>query len=245
MSGAAHANRTANVQHAIKHLDCDCHLTRTTCVFTRMQRISNDALVASNRRFDFRTSVVAGCFLPIHAPMFSDRTNVRIPLGRSGRCGWSRHGCLAWRNEDSDVRILDANGVENMGSIVCSAARGRSWRIVQLLQQWLDMRSVLNVLVGQVKGDDLTIIGVDADMKFAPGLALRGSVFFKQSFARSTKLQSRAVDDQMQFACSRTWQVLNRHPTSPAAERRMIGNGKIDLQQFHDRADQPFALTQS
>src|SRR5208337_2653845 len=29
------------------------------------------------------------------------------------------------------------------------------------------------------------------------------------------------------------------------AERRMIGNGKIDLQQFYDRADQPFALTQS
>ena len=179
MSGDAHANRTANFQHAIKHLDCDFHLTQTTCVFTRTQRIPNDALVASNRRFDFRTSIVAGCFLPIHAPMFSDRTNVRIPLGRSGRCGWSQHGCLAWRNDESDVRISAANGVENMDSIVCSVARERSWRIVQLLQQWLDMRSVVNFLVGQVKGDDLTIVGVDADMKFAPGSALRGSVFFE------------------------------------------------------------------
>ena len=92
-----------------------------------------------------------------------------------------------------------------MGSIVCSVAHERSWRIVQLLQQWLDMRSVVNFLVGQVKGDDLTIVGVDADMKFAPGSALRGSVFFEQPFARSTKLQSRAVDNQMQLACSRTW----------------------------------------
>ena len=70
MSGDVHADRTAKFQHAIKHLDCDFHLTQTTCVFTRTQRIPNDALVASNRRFDFRTSIVAGCFLPIHAPMF-------------------------------------------------------------------------------------------------------------------------------------------------------------------------------
>ena len=67
------------------------------------------------------------------------------------------------------------------------------------------MRSVVDFLVGQVKGDDLTIVRVDADMKFAPGSALRSSVLFKQPFARSTKLQSRAVADQMQFAYSRTW----------------------------------------
>src|SRR5208282_2835638 len=195
MSGDAHADRTAKFQHAIKHLDRDFHLTQATCVFTRTQRIPNDALVASNRRFDFRTSIVAGCFLPIHTPMFIDQTKVRIPLGRNGRCGWSEHGSLAWRNDESDVRISDANGVENLGSIVRSVAHERSWRIVQLLQQWLDIRSVVDFLVGQVKGDDLTIVGVDANMKFAPGPALRGSVFFEQPFARSTKLQSRAVDD--------------------------------------------------
>ena len=32
MSGDAHADRTAKFQHAIKHLDCDFHLTQTTCV---------------------------------------------------------------------------------------------------------------------------------------------------------------------------------------------------------------------
>jgi sulfoxide reductase heme-binding subunit YedZ len=31
-----------------QHLDCDFQLTQTTCVFTRTQRIPNDALVASN-----------------------------------------------------------------------------------------------------------------------------------------------------------------------------------------------------
>ena len=59
MSGDAHADRTAKFQHAIKHLDCDFHLTQTTCVFTRTQRIPNDALVASNRRFEawFKTGL--------------------------------------------------------------------------------------------------------------------------------------------------------------------------------------------
>ena len=181
MSGDAHADRTAKFQHVIKHLDRDFHLTQATCVFTRTQRIPNGALVASNRRFDFRTSIVAGCFLPIHTPMFIYRTKVRIPLGRNGRCGWSQHGSLAWRNDESDVRISDANGVENMGSIVRSIAHERSWRIVQLLQQWLDMRGVVDFLVGQVKGDDLTIVRVDADMKFAPGSALLGNLTIPKS----------------------------------------------------------------
>jgi hypothetical protein len=107
------------------------------------------------------------------------------------------------------------------------------------------MTSVVNFLLGQVKSDDLTVISVDADVEFAPGATFRGSVFFSKPFARTTKLQSRAVDDQMQLTCSRAWDVLNRQATSPTAERRMIGNRKIDLEQSHDRADQPFALTQS
>jgi hypothetical protein len=66
-------------------------------------------------------------------------------------------------------------------------------------------------------------------------------MFFEQSFARSTKLQSRAIADQMQLACSRTRTALNRQFTSPAAEGQMIWNGKADRQQSHN---QPFALTQ-
>ena len=116
MSGDAHADRTAKFQHVIKHLDRDFHLTQATCVFTRTQRIPNGALVASNRRFDFRTSIVAGRFLPIHTPMFIYRTKVRIPLGRNGRCVVpARLPCM--ESDESDVRISDANGFENIGSI--------------------------------------------------------------------------------------------------------------------------------
>ena len=47
------------------------------------------------------------------------------------------------------------------------------------------MRGVIDFFVRQIESDDLTIVGVDADMKFAPGSALRGSVFFEQPFARA------------------------------------------------------------
>jgi hypothetical protein len=51
-----------------------------------------------------------------------------------------------------------------MGPIISSVAHERSWRVFQLLQQWPDMRSVINLLIRQVKSDDFITIGVDADM---------------------------------------------------------------------------------
>ena len=92
-----------------------------------------------------------------------------------------------------------------MASAIGAVAHERRWRIVQLLQQWLDMRCVIDFLVRQIESDDLVTVGVDADMKLAPGSAFRSLVFFEQPFAHSTKLQSRAVDDQMQLTCFRTW----------------------------------------
>jgi len=131
-----------------------------------------------------------------------------------------------------------------MASVIGSISQERSWRSFQLFQQWPDVRGVVNLLIREVKSNDFITVGVAADMKLALGSAFRSPVFFEQPFARSTKLQSRAIDDQMQLACSRTRTALNRQATSPAAERRMIWKGKADRQQSHNRADQPFALTQ-
>jgi len=101
------------------------------------------------------------------------------------------------------------------------------------------MRPIIDVFVGQIKSDDLVTVGVDADMQLAPRSAFRSSVFFEKPFAGAAKFQSRAIDDQMQFACSGNRAALNRQPTRSAAQRRMVWNRKVDLQQPHDRADQP------
>ena len=92
-----------------------------------------------------------------------------------------------------------------MASVIGAVAHERRWRIVQLLQQWLDMRCVIDFLVRQIESDDLVTVRVDADTKLAPGSAFRSPAFFEQPFARFTNLQSRAVDDQMQLTCFRTW----------------------------------------
>ena len=51
-----------------------------------------------------------------------------------------------------------------------------------------------------------------------------------------------AVDDQVKFAGSNPREVANRQSTRSPAQRRMIGNRQVDLQHFHDRSDQAFAL---
>jgi len=88
------------------------------------------------------------------------------------------------------------------------------------------MQSVVDVLVGQIKRNDFAVVGVDANMEFAPGTALRGPMLFKQPFARATQLQPRAIDNQVQFAGSISLVGMNRQTGRTPAQRRMIGTGK-------------------
>jgi hypothetical protein len=62
----------------------------------------------------------------------------------------------------------------------------------------------MDFLVGRIESDDFVTVGGDAGMKLAAESAYRSPVFFEQPFARSTKLRSRAVDDQMQLGRPRT-----------------------------------------
>ena len=104
-----------------------------------------------------------------------------------------------------------------------------------------DMRSIVNILVGQVGGDNLARVGIDADVKFAPGAPLCRSMLFSNSHSpAAAQFQACAVDDQMERVrggakafCSATF-----NPPAPAAERCVIGNGQVNPQQLHDRTDQ-------
>ena len=88
------------------------------------------------------------------------------------------------------------------------------------------MQSVVDVLVGQIKRDDFAVVGVDANVEFAPRTALRGPMLFKQPFARAAQLQPRAIDNQVQFAGSISLVGMNRQTGRTPAQRRMIGTGK-------------------
>ena len=84
------------------------------------------------------------------------------------------------------------------------------------------MQSVVDVLVGQIKRDDFAAVGVDANMEFAPGTALRGPMLFKQPFARAAQLQPRAIDNQVQFAGS------NSPVGCEPADRTLAGSASYD-----------------
>ena len=96
------------------------------------------------------------------------------------------------------------------------------------------MQGVVDVLVGQIKSDDFAVVGVDANVEFAPRTAPRGPMLFKQPFARAARLQPRAIDNQVQFAGSNSPVTMNRQTGRSPAQRRMIGNRQIDIQHAHD-----------
>ena len=108
----------------------------------------------------------------------------------------------------------------------------------------IDELGVIDVSVGQIKRDDLAAAWVKTNMQFAPGAAFRSSMFFEQPFAGSAQFQPGAVNDQVQVARSNPRPFGNRQSARPSAQRRMIRDGRVDLQHSHDRANQPFALAQ-
>ena len=74
------------------------------------------------------------------------------------------------------------------------------------------MQSVVDILVGQIKRDDFAAVGIDANVEFAPGTALRGPMFFKQPFARAAQLQSGAIDNQMKLIRSNPRRFATGNP---------------------------------
>jgi hypothetical protein len=52
------------------------------------------------------------------------------------------------------------------------------------------MGGVVNILVRQVKGDDLAVACVNANVQLAPSAALCRAMFFKQPFAGPAQFQS-------------------------------------------------------
>ncbi len=58
--------------HSVERFDRDGDFGHTASVIARLQGISDDALVATDRRFNFRAPVVASRLLPVHPPVRID-----------------------------------------------------------------------------------------------------------------------------------------------------------------------------
>ena len=71
--------------------------------------------------------------------------------------------------------------------IVRSIAGKRRDRSRNLLKQGTDLRAVIGILAGQLGGDDLSRVGVDADMELPPGPTRLGGVLLDQPLTLSAE----------------------------------------------------------
>jgi hypothetical protein len=86
------------------------------------------------------------------------------------------------------------NGAVDAGLIVGSVTdEGREWNC-DLIEQGLNLRAIA---AGQLRGEDLSGLSVDANLQLAPGSSSAGAMLLSQPLAGSTQPQPSAIDQQV------------------------------------------------
>src|SRR5258707_13683561 len=82
-------------------------------------------------------------------------------------------------------------------AIVRPIAGKRRNRARNLLQQGTDLPAVIDILAGQLGGDDLSRVGVHPDVEVWPGPTHLFGVVLDQALTGTAELEPGAVDQQM------------------------------------------------
>jgi hypothetical protein len=98
-----------------------------------------------------------------------------------------------------------ALGTVDIVPIVRSIAGKPRNRSGNLLEQGTDLRAVIDILAGQLGGDDLSGVGVDADMQLSPGPTCPCGVPLDKPLTRTAKLEPGAVHQQVNRFAARSW----------------------------------------
>src|SRR5882757_1347893 len=89
--------------------------------------------------------------------------------------------------------------------IVRSIASKRRNRSGNLLQQGTDLRAVIDILAGQLGGDDLSSVGVHPDVELSPGPTRPCGVLLDQPLTGTAELEPGAVDQQVDRFAAWPW----------------------------------------
>lgn len=111
-----------------------------------------------------------------------------VALGRRYRGHIARHRRGTRRHNNRSVGITTHHAAIDTVQIIGAIASERSQRPVDLVEQRLHLRRVIDVLRRERGGDDLARVGVDADVQLAPRSADLRAVLFAQSLARTAQL---------------------------------------------------------
>jgi len=161
--------RPPKLQHTVERRDSNGHLGRLPPFGPRAQRVTNHSLVAADIGFYQGTPIVTRCPLPAHATALGDQLQVPVALGRRGLCRGAWHRARTWRHNDRRIGMTLADLTVDIVPIVRSIAGKRHNRSRDLLKQGTDLRTVIDILAGQLGGDDLSRVGTRRDNVIAVG----------------------------------------------------------------------------
>src|SRR5207245_7136726 len=106
--------------------------------------------------------------------------------------------------------------------IVRPIAGNRRNRAANLLQQGTDLRAVIDILAGQLGGNDLSRVGVHPDMELSPGPTHLCGVLLDQPLTGTAELEPCAVHQQVDRLAAWSWPRY-RACLAPPGQRRMEG----------------------
>jgi hypothetical protein len=197
LSYEANAFRPPKLQHVVQRRDSNGHLGPLPPFGPRAQRVIDHSLIAADIRFHQGTPIVTRCPLPAHAASLSDQLQVPVAFRRRGPCRGAWHRVRTWRPNDRRIPMTLADLPVDILSIVRSIACKRRNRSRNLLKQGTDLRAVIDILAGQLGGDDLSSVGVHPDMELSPGPTRPYGVLLDQPLAGTAELEPCAVHQQV------------------------------------------------
>jgi hypothetical protein len=126
-----------DIDHAVQCPDGNCGLTLLSGQAASAQRRSDQMFVTADCRFHQVASAVAGCFLPAHATLRRDHSDVPValalPVGAvcAQHCRCARRNHHVWRR----IMLLTRHGLVNRLAIISAIRDEASDLAVDLLEQ--------------------------------------------------------------------------------------------------------------
>src|SRR3954467_6406596 len=135
---------------------------------------------------------VADRLLPAQAALVPDHPDVLVALTGRGVSGRARHGRGAGRDDHcrGRGRLALGPGAGNGFAVVGPIGHDRGDGAGDLIEQRADQGGVTLLDCGQLGGKDLTAVGIDREMEFAPGPLATLAILLGQPLAGAVHLQA-------------------------------------------------------
>jgi hypothetical protein len=109
---------------------------------------------------------------------------VPVPLRRVGVGRRTRHRRRPGWHDHSSIRRVLPHGLSHAGLIIGAIRHESVQRRLDLVQQGTDLRSIIDIVIGQSCRHDPAARRIEPGMQLLPGTPALGSVFCDQPLAR-------------------------------------------------------------